>query len=132
MHLRGDILVQNIGRGKCSAGIFCQLYHGIVIFPEVTEPDAPADSLHIRVKFFCVAPLRDHEKNILQGLVGLLLFRSCLFAAVLACNVPLPIQGKLPLPGKFDVVLNVGKKTVSRLSHIGHLTNRLFRNEYAL
>ena len=35
---------------------------------------------------------------------------------------------KLPLPGKFDVVLNVGKKTVSRLSHIGHLTNQLFRN----
>ena len=40
---------------------------------------------------------------------------------VLACDAPLSIQGKLPLPGELGVVLNVGKKMILRFSHTGHL-----------
>ena len=45
-HFRGSVSVQNVGSMKSSVAIFRQLHHGIVVNPEMAEPEPAANVLH--------------------------------------------------------------------------------------
>ena len=46
-HLRESVSVQNVGNMKSAVAVFRQLHHGIVVNPEMAEPESAADVLHV-------------------------------------------------------------------------------------
>ena len=75
---------------KPAVAIFRQLHHGIVVNPEMAEPEFAPDVLHVMVQFFFIAPLRHFGKNALQLLIRLLLGKGYFLASVF------PLDGALP------------------------------------
>ena len=65
-HIRGGFCIQNVGCGVFSVAIFCQLHHGVVLIPKVTEANPATDVLHFDTQFFFAAPLRSLRQNAIQ------------------------------------------------------------------
>ena len=89
-YLRGSVSVQNVGNMKSAVAIFRQLHHGIVVNPEMAEPDPAADVLHVMVEIFFTAPLQHFGENTLQLLIRLLLIGRDFLAGIF------PLDGTLP------------------------------------
>ena len=76
-HLRESVSVQNVGNMKSAVAIFRQLHHGIVVNPEMAEPEPTADVLHVMAEIFFTAPLWHFGENALQLLIYGILFVFC-------------------------------------------------------
>ena len=107
-HLRGSVRVQHIGNSKCAVTIFRQLHHGVVVSPEVAEPDPAADVFHVMAEIFFTAPLRHLGKNTLQLLIRLLFGRGGFLATVFLLDGTLPVQCQLAALCLLDRILNIG------------------------
>ena len=75
---------------ESAVAIFRQLHHGIVVNPEIAEPDPAVNFLHAGAQLFFIAPLRRLGENALQLLIRLLFGRGDFLAAVF------PLDGALP------------------------------------
>jgi len=106
-HLRGSVRVQHIGNSKLAVAIFRQLHHGMVVDPEVAEPDPATDVFHVMAEIFFIAPLWHFGENALQLLICLLFGRGDFLAAVFPLNGALPVQRQLALLCALDCVLNI-------------------------
>ena len=89
-HFRGSVSVKNVGNMKSAVAIFCQLHHGIVVNPEMAEPEPTADVLHVMAEIFFTAPLQHFGDNTLQLLIRLLLIGRDFLAGIF------PLDGTLP------------------------------------
>ena len=92
---------------KSAVTIFRQLYHRVVVSPEVAEPEPAAGVLHVIAQFFFIAPLRHFGKNTLQLLIRLLFGRGGFLAAVFPLDGALPVQRQPALLCALDCVLNI-------------------------
>ena len=107
-HFRGSVSVQNVGSMKSAVAILRQLHHGIVVNPEMAEPDPAADVLHVMAEIFFTTPLRHFGENALQLLIRLLLTGRDFLAGIFPLDGTLPIQRQLALLCPLDRILNVG------------------------
>ena len=75
---------------KAAVAIFRQLHHGIVVNPEMAEPEPAADVLHVMAEIFFTTPLRHFGENALQLLIRPLLTGRDFLAIIF------PLDGTLP------------------------------------
>ena len=133
----GGVCVQNIGSMKPAVAIFRQLHHGIVVDPEMAEPEFAPGVLHVMVQFFFIAPLWHFGKNALQLLIRLLLGRGllscigipagwCVANTTPACPaLRARLHPEYPLK-YYTVVLSFQHLKINSLEY-----NTLYKNDYS-
>ena len=76
---------------KSAVAILRQLHHGIVVNPEMAEPEPTANVLHVMAEIFFTAPLRHFGENVLQLLIRLLLIGRDFLAGIFPVDDALPV-----------------------------------------
>lgn len=93
---------------KSAVAILRQLHHGIMVNPEMAEPEPAADVLHVMAEIFFTAPLRHFGENALQLLIRLLFGRGGFLATVFPLDGTMPVQCQLAALCLLDCILNIG------------------------